>query len=100
MGTEQSTKRTVNLSIDSELLDEARGLDINISEVVEQRLRSLVRAQQEKRRNAEREKAWKEENRDAIASINAFLIDTACSPTVFVFGRKMNDPPVRCIRKS
>ena len=46
-------------------LDEARRLRINISETLERRLRSIVRAEQEKR--------WLEENREAIASINSFI---------------------------
>ncbi len=65
MSTRQAKKRAVNLFVDVELLDEARRLNINISETLEQRLRGLVRA--------EREKQWLEENRDAIASINAFI---------------------------
>jgi len=65
MNTRQAKKRAVNLFVDVELLDEARRLNINISETLEQRLRGLVRAEQEKR--------WREENRDAISSINAFI---------------------------
>jgi antitoxin CcdA len=65
MSTRQAKKRAVNLFVDVELLDEARRLNINISETLEGRLRSLVRAEQEKR--------WREENRDAISSINAFI---------------------------
>jgi len=58
-------KRAVNLFVDTELLDEARRLRINISETLERRLRTIVRAEQERR--------WLEDNRDAIASINAFI---------------------------
>ena len=65
MSTRQAKKRAVNLFVDVELLDEARRLNINISETLEQRLRSLVRTG--------RDKQWLEENRDAIASINAFI---------------------------
>jgi antitoxin CcdA len=65
MSTRRAKKRAVNLFVDVELLDEARRLNINISETLEQRLRSLVRAEQEKR--------WLQENRDAISSINAFI---------------------------
>jgi antitoxin CcdA len=65
MRTRQAKKRAVNLFVDMELLDEARRLNINISETLEQRLRSVVRAEQEKR--------WLQENRDAISSINAFI---------------------------
>ena len=65
MRTRQAKKRAVNLFVDVELLDEARRLNINISETLERRLRNLVRAEQGKR--------WREENRDAISSINAFI---------------------------
>jgi antitoxin CcdA len=58
-------KRAVNLFVDSELLDEAKRLGINVSETLERRLRSIVRTEQEKR--------WREENKDAFASINAFI---------------------------
>jgi len=58
-------KRAVNLFVDAELLDEARRMRINVSETLERRLRTIVRA--------EREKRWLEENREAIASINSFI---------------------------
>jgi antitoxin CcdA len=58
-------KRAVNLFVDAELLDEARRMRINVSETLERRLRTIVRAEQEKR--------WLAENREAIASINSFI---------------------------
>ncbi len=65
MRTGQQRKRAVNLFVDVELLDEARHLNINLSETLEQRLRGIVQAEHEKR--------WLQENREAIASINAFI---------------------------
>jgi antitoxin CcdA len=62
MRTRQSKKRAVNLFVDVELLDEARRMNINLSESLEQRLRGLIRAEQERR--------WLEENREAIAQYN------------------------------
>lgn len=62
MRTRQSKKRAVNLFVDVELLDEARRMNVNISETLEQRLRGLIRA--------ERERRWLEENREAIAQYN------------------------------
>jgi len=62
MRSRQSKKRAVNLFVDVELLDEARRMNINISESLEQRLRSIIRA--------ERERRWLEENREAIAQYN------------------------------
>jgi len=58
-------KRAVNVFLDSELIDEARRMRINLSETFERRLRAIVRAEQGRR--------WLEENREALASINAFI---------------------------
>ena len=65
MSERPAKKRAVNLFVDAELLDEARRLRINVSETLERRLRTIVKAEQEKR--------WLEENQAAIASINAFI---------------------------
>jgi antitoxin CcdA len=65
MSERQVRKRAVNLFVDVELLDAARRLRINLSETLERRLRTIVKAEQEKR--------WLEENQAAIASINAFV---------------------------
>jgi antitoxin CcdA len=62
MSSRQPKKRAVNLFVDVELLDEARRMNINISETLEQRLRGLVRAEQERR--------WLQENQEAIAYYN------------------------------
>jgi antitoxin CcdA len=58
-------KRATNLTIDSMLLDEARGLGINLSAPFEARLRDAVRA-----RNAAQ---WLEENRAALQSSNEWV---------------------------
>ena len=63
MGERQVRKRAVNLFVETELLDEARRLRINLSETLERRLRSIVRSEQEKR--------WLEANQAAIAAYNA-----------------------------
>jgi antitoxin CcdA len=55
-------KRAVNLFVDAELLDEARRLRINISETLEYRLRTIVRAEQERR--------WLDANKVAIEAYN------------------------------
>jgi antitoxin CcdA len=55
-------KRAVNLFVDVELLDEARRLRINISETLEHRLRTIVRAEQER--------SWLEANKLAIEAYN------------------------------
>jgi antitoxin CcdA len=58
-------KRAVNLFVDSELLDEAKRLGVNVSDTLERRLRRIVQA--------EREKRWLDENKEAFESINAFI---------------------------
>lgn len=65
MGERQIRKRAVNLFVETELLDEARRLRINLSETLERRLRTIVKAEQEKR--------WLEANQAAISSINEFI---------------------------
>ena len=55
-------KRAVNLFVDSDLLDDARRLRVNLSETLEKRLRTIVRT--------ERERRWLEENRAAIEAYN------------------------------
>jgi antitoxin CcdA len=58
MSMHTKSKRAVNLSVDSELIDMAKNQGINLSAVLERAL--LV----------ERAKRWLEENRDAIESYN------------------------------
>jgi antitoxin CcdA len=65
IGERQVRKRAVNLFVDTELLDEARRLRINLSDTLEGRLRMVVRAEQEKH--------WLRENQAAISSINDFI---------------------------
>jgi antitoxin CcdA len=55
-------KRAVNLFVDANLLDSARRLQINLSETLERRLRTIVRAEMERR--------WLEENQRAITAYN------------------------------
>jgi antitoxin CcdA len=65
MSERQAKKRAVNLFVDVDLLEEARRMRINMSETLERRLRTIVKA--------EREKRWLEDNREAISSINSFI---------------------------
>jgi antitoxin CcdA len=55
-------RKAANLSIDSELLQQARSLKINISRAAEQGLLDAVRK--------EKERIWKLENAEVIASLN------------------------------
>ena len=62
MSQRQIRKRAVNLFVEIELLEEARRLRINLSETLEGRLRTIVRAEQEKQ--------WLESNQAAIKAYN------------------------------
>jgi antitoxin CcdA len=66
MNDRPAKKRAVNLFVDVELLEEARRLRINISETLENRLRTIVRA--------ERERNWLDANKLAIQAYNARVL--------------------------
>ncbi len=55
-------KRAVNVFVDVDLIDDAKRLRINISEVLEKRLRTIVQT--------ELGKKWLEDNRGAITAYN------------------------------
>ncbi|WP_321529268.1 type II toxin-antitoxin system CcdA family antitoxin [Sedimenticola selenatireducens] len=58
----KAPKKAANLSINKELLEEARNLNINLSATLEQALTEKVRQ--------ERRKQWLEDNREAIEACN------------------------------
>lgn len=58
----QAKKKSVNLSINSDLVEKARALNINLSQTLESSLRELLRQK-------EREH-WVKENEKAIAEYN------------------------------
>ena len=58
----KAPKKSTNLSINSDLLRQAKEYKINLSKALEQRLTEMLL--EEKRRE------WKEENRDAIEEYN------------------------------
>jgi antitoxin CcdA len=58
------TRKPTNLSLDRTLLEEARALDVNLSRAAEDGLRAAVKA--------EKERQWKEENRDVIKAWTAW----------------------------
>ncbi|MDP2094905.1 MAG: type II toxin-antitoxin system CcdA family antitoxin [Hydrogenophaga sp.] len=62
---EKSGKRATNLSLSTDVLETARRLNINISQVCDQHLREVVRREQERR--------WREAHADFIAAFNATL---------------------------
>jgi antitoxin CcdA len=57
-----ASKKSTNLSINSDLLRQAKERRINISQALEQRLAELLRE--------EKCRSWKEENREAIEDYN------------------------------
>ena len=56
-------KRAVNLNLSSDVLEAARALEINISQVCDDHLRELVRREQASK--------WREDHADFIAAYNA-----------------------------
>ena len=58
-------KRRTNVSIDAELLMQARRLGINLSATLESRLAELLKA--------ERERRWVKENKAGFQAANRFL---------------------------
>src|SRR5262245_33014978 len=58
-------KRPVNVTIDENVLAEAKGLGLNLSQVLEEELRRRVRDEKTRR--------WQEENREAIEAHNRFI---------------------------
>ena len=60
-----SGKRATNLSLSVDVLDAAKALDINLSQVCDSYLRKLVREEQARR--------WREAHADFIAAYNSTL---------------------------
>jgi antitoxin CcdA len=61
-GTRQAAKRATNLSLSADVLDAAKALQINVSQVCDAHLREVVRREQEHR--------WREEHADFVAAYN------------------------------
>lgn len=61
----KSGKRATNLSLSSDVLDAAKHLAINISQVCDSHLRDVVRREQERK--------WREDHADFIAAYNATI---------------------------
>ncbi len=58
-------KRPINLSVDAQLVDDARALNIPLSGTLELALRARVKE--------ERDRRWQEEHRDWIDDYNRFI---------------------------
>ncbi len=61
----RAAKRSVNVSIDGALVDDARALGIPLSATLDAALRERVKV--------ERDRRWREENRAGIEEYNAML---------------------------
>ena len=61
----QTRRKAANLSLDSELISQARELNLNVSKAAEDGLRLAIKS--------ERERLWLIENADAIAEENAYV---------------------------
>ncbi len=60
-----STKRATNLSLSADVLEAAKRLNINVSQVCDSHLREVVLQEEERR--------WREEHADFIAAYNATI---------------------------
>ncbi|MBH9538299.1 type II toxin-antitoxin system CcdA family antitoxin [Novosphingopyxis sp. YJ-S2-01] len=60
-----SPRKSINLSLDAELVDEAQEFGIDLPEAVEEGLRKAVAVEKGRR--------WQEENRTAIESSNEYV---------------------------
>lgn len=58
-------KRAINLSLSVDVLDAAKSLQINVSQVCDSHLREVVRSELERR--------WREEHADFVAAYNAVV---------------------------
>jgi antitoxin CcdA len=63
--TSASGKRAINLSLSNDVLEAAKHLAINISQVCDSHLREVVRREQERK--------WREDHADFIAAYNATI---------------------------
>ena len=63
-------KKATNLSLNSDLLQKARSLKVNLSATLEQALRDKLKSIEEEK--------WKKENKAAIAAYNEFVAENGC----------------------
>ena len=63
-------KKATNLSLNSDLLQKARDLKVNLSATLEQALKDKLKSVEEERR--------KKENKAAIAAYNEFVAENGC----------------------
>jgi antitoxin CcdA len=64
-GRRQAAKRATNLSLSADVLDAAKSLQINVSQVCDVHLREVVRLEQERR--------WRADHADFVAAYNSTI---------------------------
>lgn len=65
MAISNKMRKAANLSLDEDLVSEARALDINISRAAENGIALALKA--------ERERRWRAENADAVDDMNRYI---------------------------
>ena len=63
--TKPNRKRSLNVSVQASLIEEAKKLNINLSQGAEEGLRHVVREEKKRR--------WLEENKEALVALNDFV---------------------------
>ncbi len=63
--TAQTTRRATNVTLPTDLLDQARALGLNVSQACERGLKAEIARH--------RAAQWREENREALASSNDYV---------------------------
>lgn len=63
--TPKTQRKATNLSLDQAVIAEAKELELNISRIAEEAITEAVRAEKNRR--------WKEENREAMESSNEWV---------------------------
>jgi antitoxin CcdA len=61
----QATRKSTNLSLDAQLVADAKAMGLNLSETAERAIAEAVRE--------ERVRRWQEENREAIEATNRYV---------------------------
>ncbi len=63
----QVTRKSTNLSLDAQLVADAKAMGLNLSETAERAIAEAVRDEKARR--------WKEENREAIEATNRYVAE-------------------------
>jgi antitoxin CcdA len=64
---QQVTRKSTNLSLDAQLVADAKAMGLNLSETAERAIAEAVREEKVRR--------WKEENREAIEATNRYVAE-------------------------